>query len=445
MRYKYFWLLIFVWQFSVYAAQPKLVPHKISLKNGKTFNLKLPAGYEIIPAAEGLKRVRFFAKAPDGRLFLTDMYNLTDNKKGAIYILDEFDAKTGKFGKVIPYLTNLRNPNSVQFYKDESGQDWLYLAETHQLTRRKFTKGETKPTDPRPQILATFPDYGLSYKYGGWHLTRTIAFSPAGKLYISVGSSCNACVEKEEIRAAVMELNPDGSNRRLFVKGLRNAVSLKWIGNFLWATNQGSDHLGLKRPDETFYALTGGADYGWAFCHQANGKIIPDPKIKRREGCKNVPVSYAYFPAHSSAMGFDFFDDPNTDETIKNAFLVSLHGSTDKTVGSGYKIIIMRKGEPLQDFLNGFLQGKMVYGRPLDIMKLDANSFLFTDDYGGVIYYVRKKGSTAQIVNEQNKTEDAPKEFVESNSTESEGKTRVCFPASAVLPAFGAWVAKYVL
>ncbi len=77
----------------------------------------------------------------------------------------------------------------------------------------------------------------------------------------------------------------------------------------------------------------------------------------------------------------------------------------------------MRKGEPLQDFLNGFLQGKVVYGRPLDIMKLDANSFLFTDDYGGVIYCVRKKGSTAQIDNEQNKTEVAPKEIVESNST----------------------------
>ena len=109
------------------------------------------------------------------------MYNLTDNKKGTVYILDDWNAKTGKFGKIIPYLTNLKNPNSVQFYKDENGQDWFYLAETDKLTRRKFTKGETKPTDTKPQTLATFPDYGLSYKYGGWHLTRTIAFSPNRK------------------------------------------------------------------------------------------------------------------------------------------------------------------------------------------------------------------------------------------------------------------------
>ena len=170
-------------------AQTRLVSHQISLKDGRKFALNLPADFEIIPAAEGLHRVRFFAKAPDGRIFVTDMYNVTDNKRGAIYILDGWNDTTGKFGKITPYMTGLQNPNSVQFYHDENGQDWLYIAETDKLTRRKFTSGEEKPTDTHPQNLATFPDYGLSYKYGGWHLTRTIAFSPTGKLYVSVGSS----------------------------------------------------------------------------------------------------------------------------------------------------------------------------------------------------------------------------------------------------------------
>src|SRR5437660_1183881 len=97
-------------------AQPMLTPHKITLKDGKMFNLNLPEGFEIIPAAEGLKRVRFFAKAPDGRIFVTDMHDLTDNKKGVVYILDGWDAKAGKFATVIPYMMNLRNPNSVGFY-----------------------------------------------------------------------------------------------------------------------------------------------------------------------------------------------------------------------------------------------------------------------------------------------------------------------------------------
>jgi glucose/arabinose dehydrogenase len=351
---------------SAITAQTRLTPQRVTLKNGKTFSLNVPSGYEIIPAAEGLKRVRFFAKAPDGRLFVTDMYNLTDNKRGVIYVLDGWDERSGKFAKVIPYMSGLHNPNSVQFYRDPSGQDWLYIAETEKLTRRKFTGGEEKPTDTNPQPIATFPDYGLSYKYGGWHLTRTIAFSPAGKLYVSVGSSCNSCEEKEKIRATVLEMDPDGKNSRVFAKGLRNAVSIKFIGDKLWATNQGSDHLGTAKPDETFYALKSNADYGWPYCHSSNGRIFPDPKIKRRTACRNVTRP-------------DIF------------FLVSLHGSTNKAIGHGYKIVSVQKGRRSRDLITGFLQRGNVVGRPCDILKLGPDSFLFTDDHTGIVYLVRKR------------------------------------------------------
>ena len=377
---------------TIFAEQAKLVPHPISLKNGKLFSLNLPSNYEIIPAAEGLKRVRFFAKAPDGRMFVTDMHDLSDNQKGTIYILDDWNIETGKFGKITPYMTGLKNPNSVQFYTDTTGQDWLYLAETHQLTRRKFTQGEIKPT-AKAEVLATFPDYGLSYKYGGWHLTRTIAVGGNGKIYVSVGSSCNACIEKEKVRASVLEMNPDGSEQRIYAQGLRNAVGLKWIGKFLFATNQGADHLGKSKPDETFYALKRDADYGWPSCYSSNGKIFADPKFKRVSGCKNVPSPYAYFPSHSSALGFDYFDQGSTDKTIQNSFLVALHGSTDEKVGHGYKIAIMRKGQKLETFMDGFLVGKTVNGRPVDIHRIDVYSFYFSDDRGGVVYYVRKKES----------------------------------------------------
>ncbi len=378
-------------------AQPKLVPNRITLKSGRSFNLNVASEFEVVPAVEGLKRVRFFAKSPDGRIFVTDMYNLTDNKLGKIYILDGWVAAKGKFSKVILYMTNLKNPNSVQFYKDDQGQDWLYLAETDKLTRRKFKLGETAPTDRDPQTLATFPDYGLSYKYGGWHLTRTVAFSPEGKVYVSVGSSCNACVEKEKVRASIVEMNPDGSGQREFASGLRNAVGLKYLANHLWASNQGSDQFGLQKPDETFYALKDGTDYGWPYCHSASGKIFGDPAFKRPGGCANVAAPYAFFPAHASALGFDYWDEADSSDAIKNAFLVSLHGSTNKAIGHGYKIVIMRKGEPLQDFINGFLQKGIVAGRPCDIMKLDANSFLFSDDNAGIVYLVRKKGTSPQI------------------------------------------------
>lgn len=373
------------------AAQVKLVPQKVTLKSGNSFNLNLPAEFEVIPAAEGLKRVRFFAKSPDGRIFVTDMFNLTDNSKGAVYILGEWNAETGKFGKVISYMTGLRNPNSCQFYRDADGQDWFYLAETDKVTRWKFTLGEEKPTDNSPQTLATYPDYGLSYKYGGWHLTRTLAFGANGKLYVSVGSSCNACIEKEKVRASIVEMNADGTDQRIFARGLRNAVGMRWIGRALFATNQGSDHLGDNRPDETFYAVKNNTDYGWPYCHSSAGRIFADSKFKRRGRCSGVVRPYAYFPARSSALGFDFFDDTDSPAVIKDAFLVALHGSTNKDIGHGYKIVIMRKGKRLQDFISGFLSRGEVLGRPCDIMKLAPNSFLFTDDSKGIVYLVRKR------------------------------------------------------
>jgi glucose/arabinose dehydrogenase len=371
-------------------AQPKLVPQKVTLKSGKPFTLNLPEKYEIIPAVEGLKRVRFFAKAPDGRIFVTDMRDLTDNDLGKVYILDEWNAETGKFGNVVTYMSKLKNPNSVAFYTDKTGQDWFYLAETDKLTRRKFVKGEVKPSG-KAETISTFPDYGLSYKYGGWHLTRTIAVGGNGKIYVSVGSSCNACLEKENVRATVLEMNPNGSNLRVFAKGLRNAVGLKQIGKTLFASNQGSDHLGDDKPDDTFYALKSGADYGWASCYQADGKVFADKDFSRQKGCANVPRSYSFFPAHSSALGFDYFDAKTTDTTLKNSFLVSLHGSTDKKIGHGYKIVIVRKGKKNQDFMTGFLKGDDVFGRPCDIFKLSPDSFLFSDDNRGVVYYVRPK------------------------------------------------------
>jgi glucose/arabinose dehydrogenase len=380
---------------STFAQTVNLVPRKIALKDGRKFELNVPAGYLIDPVAEGLKRVRFFTKSPDNRVFVTDMFDMSDNKKGAVYILTLWNEKFKRYDKVIPFMTGLRNPNSAAFYTDKKGQDWFYLAETDKLTRRKYKRGSIRP-EGKAEVLATFPDYGLDYKYGGWHLTRTIAVGTNGKIYVSVGTSCNSCNEKEaekEVRGVVLEMNPDGSGKRVFAKNIRNAVGLKWINNNLFASVEGVDHLGIDKPDETFYQLKDGADYGWAGCYEWSGKIFLDPKYKKAKpapNCKNVPVSFAAFPAHSSAMGFDYFDGKSSDVNLKNSFLVALHGSTNRDDRRGYKIVAVGKNNRQQDFITGFLQDNSILGRPCDIMKISHDSFLFSDDRGGVIYLVRK-------------------------------------------------------
>jgi glucose/arabinose dehydrogenase len=369
----------------------KLVPQQISLKNGRTFALNVPEGFDISVAAEGLKRVRFMARSPDNRIFVTDMYSLADNRRGAVYILEDFDARSGRFARVKTYMTRLRNPNSIAFYTDERGTSWFYLALTDRLVRYKYSPGEDTPSG-EPDVLATFPDYGLSYKYGGWHLTRTISISNRGKLYVSVGSSCNSCEESEEIRASVLEMDMDGSHRRIFARGLRNAVGLKWVNNQLFATDMGADHLGEDRPEDTMYVVKDSANYGWPYCFQYRSRVYADSQYNPRNfSCKNVPLAYAGFAAHSSPLGLEFFSSGDTDARLRNSFLVALHGSSDLSLRRGYSIARVRKGSAPQDFISGFLQHGKVVGRPADIMQAGANAFFFTDDDAGVVYYVYKK------------------------------------------------------
>jgi len=371
------------------AAAQRLTPHHITLANGKSFDLNLPDGYEINVAAEGLKRVRFMALSPDNRVFVTDMFNKTDNRRGVVYILDQFDQKTRQFRKVTKYLSNLRNPNNVAFYTERNGTTWFYLSLTDRLVRYRYKAGDNAPSG-EPQVLATFPDYGLGYKYGGWHLTRTVLVGD-GKIYVAVGSSCNACEEKEEVRASVLQMNPDGSNQHHFARGLRNAVGLRWLDGKLYATNMGSDHLGDNRPADTFYRLEAGMHYGWPYCFQAGPKIYPDPKFNTTGAsfdCRKVPEALTPFPAHSSPLGLEHFDSTNSSQ-LAGSFLVALHGSTKKSLRRGYRVVrIPEAGGRMEDFITGFFEPPTINGRPADVFSFGKDAFLVTDDYSGVVYYV---------------------------------------------------------
>ena len=395
-----------------------LVPHPLTLPNGKFITLTLPAPFTVEVVATGLHRPRFFTRSPDNRIFLTDMYDLSDNQRGAIYILG------GRNSAPTSYLTGLHNPNNLAFYTDPAGQTWLYTALTDKLVRYRYKAGDNAPTSA-PETLATFPAFGLNYKYGGWHLTRTVVFANLhGKtsLYIAVGSSCNACQEKEPVRATLLQMNPDGSNEHPVAAGLRNAVDVEYIpqidGGSLFATNMGDDHLGDRAPEDQFFELDSNrepgpitqpnANYGWPTCYFEGGTPHPDPLVSSPKpsdhvfppmtqptpaqfDCSKVPPAYTTFMAHSSPLGLAYFDAAN--RQLKDTFLVALHGAGHPSIGTGYRVVRFSPGtHHPQNFILGFLTteaGKpMVHGRPCGLLQTGPDSFLLTDDLNGVIYSV---------------------------------------------------------
>jgi glucose/arabinose dehydrogenase len=235
----------------------------------------------------------------------------------------------------------------------------------------------------------------LNYKYGGWHLTRTIAFSDTGKLYVSVGSSCNSCEETEEVRATILEMDADGKNQRIFAKGMRNAVGLKFVNGRLFATNMGQDKLGDEVPEDNLHIVQEGKNYGFPYCYEYKTRIIADAvynKSAKRIDCKDVSQSFVGFAAHSSPLGLEYFDSKETDMRLKQSFLVALHGSSKRTLHRGYRLVRVRQGHAPEDFITGFIQGVKVLGRPAGILQISDNAFLFTDDYSGRVFYVFKKG-----------------------------------------------------
>lgn len=433
-------------------------PHTLVYAKGKSITLNLPAPFDIDIAASGLKRVRFFAKSPDGRVFATGMYNLSDNKRGSVFILDGWDEKTHRFTKITHYLDHLRNPNNLAFWTDpKTGQSWLYLPLTDKMVRYRYRAGDNAPTSA-PETLIRFPDYGLGYKYGGWHLTRTVEVVERDghtRVYVASGSSCNYCQEQEVLRAAIVAMDPDGSHQKLIAEGLRNAVDLRYVpevdGGALMATNMGDDHLGSKLPEDTFFeiATTGELprNYGWPTCYFAQGKAVHDstplPNMKdagkltngpeevdeedsvygKQTGvasagtnlaaggghaeadpnaalgkppaplrsCQSVPPAYTTFTAHSSPLGFQYF--PKSDQQLGGSFLVALHGASHPSIGTGYRVArFTPQSRAPQPFITGFLTRTAgvprVHGRPCGILRVGPDTFLISDDYLGLIYYV---------------------------------------------------------
>lgn len=371
----------------------KLVSRPVLLKKGLSFSLQVPEGYRIAVAAEGLNRPRFFSKSPDGRLFVTDMYDRSDNKKGKVLILENWNDSTKQFGTVTTYLDNLHNPNQVAFYS-KADKQYIYIAETGRLSYFGYTNGDNKPLSALT-VIANFPDYGLSYKYGGWHLTRSIAIHK-DKLYVSVGSSCDACIEKEEIRATILEMDPDGKNLKYIARGLRNAVGIAWVNDELWATNMGRDNRGPDKPEEQLMKIKEGAFYGWPYYFQYRRQVIADVAFKdsaKPAWVKRPPISEWGIKAHSAPLGFEYFSG-FSDSLLNHSFITALHGSTSVWRRRGNSVVQMMRNGGYREIVTGFLQGTTEdkrYGRPCDVIQWNDHSFFISDDKNGVIYYVWKE------------------------------------------------------
>jgi len=127
------------------------------------------------------------------------------------------------------------------------------------------------------------------------HSNNGLALGPDGRLYFGVGSTSNGEVEQNERAAAILSVNPDGSDLRVFARGLGNSFDVAFNADGeLFAGDNSPQGEGTDPPDEFNHIVEGG-HYGFPY-------FYGDPPDNG--GTRGALVS---FPAHSTPTGTTFY------------------------------------------------------------------------------------------------------------------------------------------
>jgi glucose/arabinose dehydrogenase len=269
----------------------------------------------------------------------------------------------------------------------------LYVGNTGSLVRYKYASGDLQAQGP-PEKLLDLPI--------GGHSTRNIVFNRAGtKMYLAVGSQSNNNAGEDCRRAAILEFNPDGSGYRVYGSGIRNPVGLALQPgtDIVWTAVNERDNLGDDLVPDYATSVKDGAFYGWPYSYIG---ATYDPRYVGAFPAlvKRALVPDVLLPAHAAALGITFYTGTQFPQRYRNGGFVALHGSWNRSLASGYKVVFfpMTNGRPgpTEDFLTGFLVsdgsgGEQIqrWGRPVGVTVARDGGLLVSDDGGHRIWKIR--------------------------------------------------------
>ena len=335
--------------------------------------LTVPKGFSIEVFARDVSGARAMVRDTFGN------YWVSQTGSGTISQI-EVDQDTGQVRAVHPIFRNLRNPHGLAL--DPEFPTMLYFAEEHRISRvALYSDGSIEPI--------------LDLPANGGHATRTLGFGPDGRLYVSIGSSCNVCKEKDSRRSTILSLNPDGTNVTTVATGLRNAVFFTWnpLDGKMWATENSRDLLGDDIPPDELNIIEAGKDYGWPYCYGA--KVFDDAfdtSAAAQAHCIKSEPAAVEIQAHSAPLGITVIPEEGWPEEYAGDIIVAYHGSWNRTQPTGYKLVRVKLDDQgnfdgLEDFVTGWLKtDETTLGRPVGVYAEPGGILYITDDKADVIY-----------------------------------------------------------
>lgn len=359
-----------------------------SVKSDSLDRINLPQGFRIDVFADDLdgSAISYPGANPGPRMMLLKENALFVSipNRGKVVVLPDRNSDK-KADETIVFIDRLNNPHGIDFYNG-----WFYIAEENRVIRVKDRDNDLRAdTETLEVLIDNLPT--------GGHFTRTVKIHN-DSLYLSIGSSCNVCYEQDERRAAITKCTPDGKECRVFAKGMRNAVGFVFhpVTGKMYATDNGRDWLGDELPPDEINLVEEGRNYGWPICY---GKNIHDTDFDKNVYVRNPCMEPFETPslidlqAHSAPLGLAFYYGENFPEDYRGDLFVAFHGSWNRKVPTGYKIVSIDMGDlTVKDFATGWLQGINVLGRPVDIIVADDGSLLVSDDNAGKIYRIYYTG-----------------------------------------------------
>jgi glucose/arabinose dehydrogenase len=390
--------------------------------------LMVPPGFKISVLAH-ISGARFIMPLPTGEILVAQPV------LGSISLVrPQADGTVS----VSTLIEDLQNPQGMALHTIDD-RLYLYVGESNQVSRYLIAPGAASASD-RTVIVPNLPDSSSPELRGPYrHWLKNLVIGPDNKLYVDIASSTNADpidTTSNPVRCAIYQYDLDGSNGKIFARGIRNAEGLAFVPgtNELWAAVnetddilypfrnswQGSGSIDYGKlitsyiddhPPDEFIHVKEGANYGWPFAN-------PNPDTSN--GLDNMPLAPNYetnpdwskYPesmftridkgiqAHSAVLGIAFLQDSKVPEPFHNGIALALHGSWDRSRKTGYKVIFFpwqdgRPG-PQIDLVTGWLedQSQSYWGRPVDVKPANDGSVLISDDFSGTVYRLAPLGGS---------------------------------------------------
>ncbi len=349
----------------------------------------VPNDFTVSRFADNLDHPRWMYIGPNGDIFVAES-NDASSSPNKIKLLRDTDNNNVVNEEHI-FLDDLNQPFGMLIIGD-----YFYVANVDALVRYPYKAGQTKIT-AEPEVIKELPAGGYNH-----HWTRNIiANKYNSKIYITVGSSSNVGehgMEKEERRANILEINPDGSGEKVYAAGIRNPIGMDWnpITGELWTAVNERDKLGDNLVPDYATSVEEDGWYGWPYSYYGQirdprWKDDPHPKMVEKAIVPDVPLG-----SHTASIGLTFYTENKFPQKYRNGAFIGQHGSWNRSKLAGYKIVFIpfdENGNPQQpeDFMTGFIaneDGTEVHGRPVGVTQTPDGDLLVTDDDGGVIWVV---------------------------------------------------------